>query len=102
MLRQDTQNGKEMQEKELVHKEEIKVDSPGACMSDNMEKRHESKMMSDDTNLVEVDSTSKCEDRNTKLGKVSIHNEDKTPERSNKEDQSLVNNYEEERLDKGN
>ncbi|KAK4736470.1 hypothetical protein R3W88_000167 [Solanum pinnatisectum] len=59
-------------------------------------------MMSDDTNLVEVDNTSKSEDGNTKSGRVSIHNEDKTPERSSKEDQSLANNYGEDRLNKGN
>ncbi|KAH0714423.1 hypothetical protein KY284_007328 [Solanum tuberosum] len=59
-------------------------------------------MTSDDTNLVELDSTSKSEDGNTKSGWVSIHNEDKTPERSSKEDQSLANNYGEDKLDKGN
>ncbi|KAK6802404.1 hypothetical protein RDI58_000184 [Solanum bulbocastanum] len=44
MLRQDTQDDKEMQEndgvKEVVPKEETKVDSPGARMSDNMKKKH--------------------------------------------------------------
>ncbi|KAK6791184.1 hypothetical protein RDI58_010265 [Solanum bulbocastanum] len=71
-------------------------------MSDNMEKRHKSKMMSDDTNLVEVDITSKSKDKNSKSGRVSIYNKDKTPERSIKEDQSLANNYGEDKLDKEN
>ncbi|KAK4718724.1 hypothetical protein R3W88_017062 [Solanum pinnatisectum] len=96
MLRQDTQDDKEMPEKdgvkEVVHKEETKVDSLRTCMSDNVEKIHKSKMMFDDTKLVEVDITSKSEDENTKSGKVSIHNEDKTPKRSSKEDQSLLDN----------